>query len=671
MNQRIVLFAGLALIAAGCGRHAANPSGDVDMAGSSDQPGAADGGAGAGDDLLLACMPEADPMFAPPPSRATIPFLFQVVSDVHAHADAASNANIVTALNDLKTVGSAAALVLNGDLTEHGYATEYSGLTTAISGRTPAVTLLNIGNHEYHGSDSSAVELARYLAYTHLSSVYYDRTVGGYPFIFLGGENGDGDPGKLAWTAVLSDAQLNWLEQRLAAVADPRRPTFVFLHQGPMDTSNNARLKQILAAHPNVVYFWSHWHRDLHSPQYSSSMFTNADGFRLIHTAAVQYNWDISNAMHYDWAQGLQIEVFSDFLRVRGRDFTGHAWVAQFDLLHEWRAPLAIGAVAANSDGRLELAVASDQGDALDAAQATAGGAWPAPASRGFTAAGAPVIAANGDGRLAAFVRGSDGAIHTSVQASPGGAWGDWSSLGGTLNSRASVGRNSDGRLELFARGSDEALWHAWQNTPGGAWSAWQSLGGQITSDPVVAANSDGRLEVFARGSDGILYHMYQQTSGGWSAWAGLGGQLASNPAVARNRDGQLEVFALGVNGALAHLSQAASATGWSAWSDLGGNFASDPAVIARSDGRLDVYLRGSDGAVYHDVQDDGAMSGWAGWKSLGGAVSSTPVVAANGDGRVEVFARDATGVLVHAWQQSSDGCWSPWVSLAQPVAAY
>jgi len=27
--------------------------------------------------------------------------------------------------------------------------------------------------------------------------------------------------------------------------------------------------------------------------------------------------------------------------------------------------------------------------------------------------------------------------------------------------------------------------------------------------------------------------------------------------------------------------------------------------------------------------------------------------------------------VLVHAWQQSSDGCWSPWVSLAQPVAAY
>src|SRR5262249_10322807 len=154
----------------------------------------------------------------------------------------------------------------------------------------------------------SAVERQRYLNFAGVSETYYERNVAGYPFLILGGENGDGDPGKPAWTAMLSNAQLDWLDARLAALSSDNQPSFVFLHQPPWNSNAEARLDQIMSRHPNVIFFWSHWHRDLHAGEPPGGLLYNGNhGYLQVHTGAVQYVWEGTTTLRYDRMDGLQI----------------------------------------------------------------------------------------------------------------------------------------------------------------------------------------------------------------------------------------------------------------------------------------------------------------------------------------------------------------------------
>jgi hypothetical protein len=638
-------------------------------------PGSEDGGGG-GADGSRSCI--ADPPAEPPAQEMLRPFTFQVIGDVHGHAGASANPNIVSALADLRAIDpSASALIVNGDLTEHGYLDEYAGLTRALAGGS-APRLLNMGNHDYHGTNSSATELQRYLDYAGLPAVYYEHAINGVPFFFLAGEHGDqaswGPGSQLAWYAVLSDAQLDWLDRRLAEVATPSRPSFVFLHQGTWDTTNPARLEQILSAHPNVIFFWSHYHRDLHSTAVDGSLFTGARGFTQVHTGSVQYTWDNAspNRRHDDWYQGLEIAVFADRIQIRGRDFAARAWIDQFEFQLDQRPPSRIGEVGLNQDGRLELFAAAPDGKGLRSAQEAPGGAWSGFADHGEIAASAPAVARNRDGRLEVFVVGADRAVWRSAQETPGGDWLPWTSLGGAVTSNIAVAANQDGTLELFARGTDHALWHSWQLAPGGdSWAGWSSLGGIITSDVAAARNADGRLEVFTRAIDNSLVHIWQTAPmGAWSAWSGLGGILVSELAAGHDADGRLEVFGLGTDGALFHIRQLPDG-GWSEWTSLGGAFASNPALAASLDGRLELFARGHDGAIYHSWQSAPSSAEWSGWHTTGGELDSDVIIGQNTDGRLELYARGTDGQLQANRQQSPGSCWSGWASLDLPVATF
>ncbi len=621
-----------------------------------------------------------DEKASPPVQPILEPFTFQVIGDVHAHADLGSNANIVSAMADLRsTGGNVSALIINGDLTEHGYQSEYNGLNQALSGGTPH-RLHNMGNHDYHGADSSATELQRYLNFASLPSVYWEYAINGYPFLFLAGENGDAASwiaggNTLAWYAVLSDAQLDWLDQRLTALASPTRPSFVFLHQGTWDTTNPARLEQILGAHPNVLFFWSHYHRDLHSVPVDPALFTTSRAFRQIHTGAVQYCWDNAtpNNRHNEWYQGVQVSVYPDRVQIRGRDFAAHAWISQFEFQLDQRPPSALGSALANKDGRLELMVAGSDGKAKRNVQGSPGAGWSGWTDQGTALASAPVIAKNLDGRLEAFARGSDSALWHSSQSAPGGTWSPWTSLGGAHTSNIAVGQNKDGTLEVFARGVDDALWHNWQMKPGdAAWAGWQSFGGIITSDVGVARLEDGRLDAFVHGIDNGLVHITQDAPmGTWGTWAGFpDGPLISKIAIGQNADGRLEVFGLGLKNELVHIVQQAGG-GWSNWATLGGSFTSNPVVIKNLDGRLEVFLRGGDNALFHISQKTAGGMDWSDWSKLGGTITADPIVGQDADGRLEVFARWTDNTLYSIRQQTVGKCWSSWSSVGSPVMAF
>jgi hypothetical protein len=148
---------------------------------------------------------------------------------------------------------------------------------------------------------------------------------------------------------------------------------------------------------------------------------------------------------------------------------------------------LGVPAVAPSADGRLELFVVGEDGAVYHQWQTAPSNGW-----SGWSSFGAPpgvglvalsAVAASADGRLELFVVGGDpdGGLWHQWQTAPSNGWSGWSSFGpppGTLlGGIPAVAPSADGRLEVFVVGADGALWHLWQTAPSNGWSGWSSFG--------------------------------------------------------------------------------------------------------------------------------------------------------------------------------------------------
>jgi len=202
-------------------------------------------------------------------------------------------------------------------------------------------------------------------------------------------------------------------------------------------------------------------------------------------------------------------------------------------------------------DGRLAVFVRGYDGIVYYQVQSSpnaAFGSWNSlPENAPDHLAGNFAVAANSDGRLQLFARGNDHALWTVAQATANGAFGSWVRLGGGVASDPAVGANADGRLEVFAIGPTGHLLHAWQLSPGGTFAALFDQGGSVKGNPAIARNQDGRLEVFARGTDGAMWRLPQNSpNNGWGPVSSLGGSFTSDPGVGITPAGLLDVFAAG-----------------------------------------------------------------------------------------------------------------------------
>lgn len=233
-------------------------------------------------------------------------------------------------------------LVIIGDLTEFGQTQDYPlfDLTLNTSAH-PDRHYLAIGNHEYHASEPVDTMRQRFLDYAGRDSVYYATSQAGIPFIFLGSEGippGETSGGTV--TALLSDTQMDWFESTLAAAASDDRPTFVFLHQPPEISTQEARLTQILSSAPNVVFFYGHLHEDLnwYAAGPEPSLLGNEDGYWRVQAPATTYiNQPVRNAdgtvsvvFQADWKQALLVDVYDDSVVIRGRDTYQRQWIDSF-----------------------------------------------------------------------------------------------------------------------------------------------------------------------------------------------------------------------------------------------------------------------------------------------------------------------------------------------------
>ena len=307
--------------------------------------------------------------------------------------------------------------------------------------------------------------------------------------------------------------------------------------------------------------------------------------------------------------------------------------------------------MARNHDGRLEAAILTPYpgGQVYHAWQDRPDGNWSGWQSLGspvpFEGTTGPALAANSDGRLEVFVV-SEGenpvALWHRGQQEPGhNQWTDWSPLGYPADDSGqywapTVGQNKDGRLEVHLI-TDDTVWHTWQiaaNSP--HWVPWARFDpqGLVPSElesaerPWLVRDHQGRLRVFM--IDRVTRAVWGRSQpapgrGPWSPWSLLRpeadtGIEAANLAVAAQKDGRLIMFVLRYRSqdgtaSLERLEEASSGTGEWTSADVIEDVPVNPSALVMtldSGGRLRLFFnfpQGSD--IYYLEQASPSSSQW------------------------------------------------------------
>jgi hypothetical protein len=280
---------------------------------------------------------------APPPGRATIApvdkdslrLQFSVISDVHTQSLLLPQLRgFAKALRDMGGAQAPQdALVLLGDNTNNGLAVQYLAFYGVLSHYNKAGrTLAAMGNHDvsssiYTTAQTTAMHSFFYQAYTGAyageeagpAKPWHWERINGYDLIILGDELPE------PYTAaVITQAQLDWLEERLDA-AQEGKPVFVFLHQrlnhvgewGAIGDPSQA-LQDLFESHGNVFVFNGHMHDSLEEVN-----VTQAGGVTYVNTPSL--------LQQLPRGVGWQVEAYDGQVALRARNFIQGEWLEDYD----------------------------------------------------------------------------------------------------------------------------------------------------------------------------------------------------------------------------------------------------------------------------------------------------------------------------------------------------
>lgn len=266
--------------------------------------------------------------------------VFPVISDVHVYDDNDKTLNkLVTTLEQLdQLVPKQDAIVVVGDLTEHGLTLEYDKFMSVYNAKkqSRAVSVLAIGNHEYYNGLSEADSQKLFLEKTQMESIYYHKVIKGYHFIVLGCE---GDrPG----VDTFSVKQIEWLGEQLkqAKADDPEKPIFVFQHYPITGTiygsewgfeQNRDLFYDTLKEYPQVISFSGHTHYPLDDPR-----IIHQKDFTSIGTSTGAYMWLEGGRIQGEVVEGCEIlnqalivEVYNNKVLIKRRDIHNNDWTGE------------------------------------------------------------------------------------------------------------------------------------------------------------------------------------------------------------------------------------------------------------------------------------------------------------------------------------------------------
>jgi predicted phosphodiesterase len=270
-----------------------------------------------------------------PPNPAQKLYSFGALSDVHITYDTAAE-DFQRALSFLNDDADVAFTCISGDLTSEGTAeelTQYKNIVDTYSADTPVYAVA--GNHE---ATKGRVTMDAMIPYTG-DPLYYSFTHGNDVFIMCG---------EHAWTntALFIDGELQWLYEILEANRNKR--CFVFFHVLPWGDSGNAGglynpditsggnlftgtqgtvFQSLMQHYKNVTLFHGHSHLKFELQRIDDKAnYSDALGFRSVHIPSLAVPRDDANGDGtyenvYSDSEGYVVDVYSDGIHLRGRDF--------------------------------------------------------------------------------------------------------------------------------------------------------------------------------------------------------------------------------------------------------------------------------------------------------------------------------------------------------------
>lgn len=191
---------------------------------------------------------------------------FIVMSDIHfGNGDARTR--VTNSLTNLYSQNpSADALIINGDLTQNGNASQYAEMLEVINDGNivPAEVkrVFIMGNHEWFTSED-AMKNFETTGAPH--NGYF--SIKGYPFVYIGLSGSGNDD--------YSDESISFLESSIkdAAVKYAGKPVFVFTHIPAYGTTHGSsandgnwgshKIYNVLKNYPQVIHFCGHTHYSL------------------------------------------------------------------------------------------------------------------------------------------------------------------------------------------------------------------------------------------------------------------------------------------------------------------------------------------------------------------------------------------------------------------------
>ena len=243
------------------------------------------------------------------------------------------------------------AIIVNGDITDHGYPEEYAKfaeLAEASGFAYPDDFVLVIGNHDQYDSTqgkqavSNLTDLFREQAgISDQPHPYYDRTINGVHLILLGPDSYPEDN----WAHFgISDEEVTWMDDMLDADLDNGKLSFVFLHEPlfytvrdtdpgdfghewSLSSEDNNNLHDCISKHPNVIFFTGHTHALPDTVQLDN------DEPLYVGTGSAAYCIDDvdddklgAGDMSTYGSLGWEVTVWETCIRFRMRDFLKHEY---------------------------------------------------------------------------------------------------------------------------------------------------------------------------------------------------------------------------------------------------------------------------------------------------------------------------------------------------------
>lgn len=278
------------------------------------------------------------------------------ISDIHMTDEFARVQVLKSGLWDMENAADELdALVLAGDLTDHGLEEEYENLKKAIKAYTPAKeVLMAVGNHDtwtdeddrYEPAKENFIRFSKEITGRELEECYYTTEINGYTFIVMASEG-------TSTSAYISDTQLQWLRAEMDKAAKKELPVFVVSHWPVAEThglpeswgddepelldgsfgDQNYEVEEILKDYENVFMISGHIHNGLVNDRqkdiYGYTSVESYGSFHSINLPSFMYMGIRGRVMN---GLGYSIEVYENEVLIRARSFTSGIWYTDYDV---------------------------------------------------------------------------------------------------------------------------------------------------------------------------------------------------------------------------------------------------------------------------------------------------------------------------------------------------